>query len=70
METITKTIRCAECKHKALFGFRCTCGLELCLEHRYREMHQCTKIEDMKKIEIEALSKRNPAIKKKIISRV
>ena len=68
--TITKTIRCAECRRKSLFGFKCACGMELCLEHRYREMHHCTKIDDMRKIELEELSKRNPIIKRILVARV
>ena len=53
-------MRCPICKKKSHLSFKCKCGKELCIKHRYPEEHNCSF--DKAKEQIEKLKKDNPKI--------
>ena len=54
------TIRCPICKKKSHLSFKCKCGKEFCIRHRYPEEHSCSY--DKVKEQLEQLKKDNPKI--------
>jgi len=53
-------MKCPICRKKSHLTFKCKCGGEYCIKHRYPEEHKCTY--DRRKEDIEKLKKDNPKI--------
>jgi predicted nucleic acid binding AN1-type Zn finger protein len=44
-------MKCSHCKKKTAIILTCACGKETCIEHRMPEKHDCTKKNELFKIE-------------------
>lgn len=49
--------RCKFCKKKSYINITCKCGNSYCIKHRLPEIHECSKMEEFKKLAYEKNNK-------------